>query len=267
MTILHRSKLTLNISGWRGGEGAPIMLIHGVGLRAEAWCGMIPFLLKKFTVTIVDLPGHGESAGFSTTPDLSDYTNRISEVIDSLGYPTFVVGHSMGAMIAMDIASRYSEFSSAIAPLNSVFRRSEEAKIAVLQRVDDIKINGVSDPSNTLERWFGNNPKGALKIGADECRNWLTSMNPIDYHQAYSAFAKENGPSDQALSSIKCPALFVTGSQEKNSTPAMSKKLAAGVVNGRSKIIEGAKHMMPMTHPEIVCEQLQRFYSGINGDK
>ena len=45
----------------RAGDGPPVLLIHGVGLRAEAWGAVIDRLAERFAVHAIDLPGHGES--------------------------------------------------------------------------------------------------------------------------------------------------------------------------------------------------------------
>ena len=59
--------------------------------------------------------------------------------------------------------------------------------------------------------------------------------------------------------SLKCPAFFMTGSLEPNSTPAMSQAMAALAPRGRVHVIETAAHMMPMTHHEEVTRALMAF--------
>ncbi len=258
-TILPRSELTTDITGWQGGTGQPLLLIHGVGLCADAWGAMLPGLADGFHISAVDLPGHGQSATFPDRPSLIDYTDRLAQVLDR---PAFIVGHSMGALIAMDMAVRHPALVRAIAPLNPIFRRSSAASEAVRSRASQLEREWNPDPSGTLERWFGANPKGAMATARDDCRSWLTSVDPTGYAQAYNVFACEDGPTDTALAGISCPALFVTGSDEPNSTPAMSKALAKAVPSGTYAITQGAKHMMPMTHAAEVCAVLTEFFKG-----
>ena len=77
-------------------------------------------------------------------------------------------------------------------------------------------------------------------------------VNPAAYKCAYTAFATSQIPDQIGLSRISCPALFMTGSEEPNSTPAMSETMASLAPKGRSIIVDGAAHMMPMTHPREV---------------
>ena len=92
------------------------------------------------------------------------------------------------------------------------------------------------------------------------CRIWLSSVDPTGYKAAYSVFATENGPDPQALADMTTPALFLTGAEEPNSTPAMSEALARTAPRGRAQIIAGAAHMMPMTHADEVNAALDRFF-------
>lgn len=227
-----------------------MVLLHGVGLRAEAWEPMLPHLEKRFALSVLDMPGHGESRPFDQQPVLGDYTREIAKAIDS---PSVIVGHSMGALIAADLAIRHPGLVSGVVPLNAVFRRSDEARRAVARRAKDIVENGNGDPTETLTRWFGKTPEGSDKAANTSCQQWLTKVDPKGYAHAYSVFAREDGPSDTALAALHCPALFITGSEEPNSTPDMSRRLADRVPDGRAEIISGARHMMPMTHAEKVC--------------
>ncbi|MEX0632384.1 alpha/beta fold hydrolase [Serratia ureilytica] len=55
------------------GRGEPLVLIHGVGMNAEAWYPQLDALSAHFRVIAVDMPGHGESEGFAHAATLEDY--------------------------------------------------------------------------------------------------------------------------------------------------------------------------------------------------
>lgn len=239
-----------------------MVLIHGVGLRSQAWSRMVPFLEKHFSLILVDLPGHGDSAPFEQQPSLDDYTDRISQVLSKLDAPAIVVGHSMGALIALDLAFKHPQLVAAISPLNTVFRRSSDAEKAVIARAEEIRANGISDPAPTLERWFGADPQDELLSASQDCHDWLTTVDPIGYAHAYSVFATEDGLQDGELKTIKCPALLITGADEPNSTPDMSHAISERLKKGRAIIVKNARHMMPMTHGETVSDHLIEAFAG-----
>lgn len=231
------------------GKGRNVLLLHGVGLRAEAWNAQLDLPVR---ITAPDMPGHGESKWNGKDMLFEDFVMAALAVLEALDGPTTVVGHSMGAMLAIELADRASEKVSAVATLNAVFERSTAAKAAVLQRSAELDGKTIPDQAPTLVRWFGNEASQER----DVCANWLNNVNPMAYKSAYTAFAKSSLPSRGRLARLQCPALFMTGSLEPNSTPAMSKAMADIAPDGRAIVVEGAAHMMPMTHPREVNSAL-----------
>lgn len=236
----------------REGNGPGILLVHGVGLRAEAWNAQISGLSDTFRVTAPDMPGHGESERIEGPADLNAYSTRLAALLDE---PAVVIGHSMGAMIALDLAIRYPQKVRGVGALNAIYRRPAEAKEAVRQRAQGLDGISAPDPDSTLNRWFGLEASDARAA----CENWLRSADPAGYRTAYRVFAEEDGPKDADMKALACPALFMTGAREPNSTPGMSRAMAALVPDGAAEVIDGAAHMMPMTHPDQVTRALRDF--------
>jgi pimeloyl-ACP methyl ester carboxylesterase len=238
-----------------------VVLLHGVGLRAEAWAAQIEALSQRFAVIAPDMAGHGESPRLTGPVGLSAYTDLVAEGLETLGGPCLVAGHSMGAMIALDLAIRHPGLVVGVAALNAIYRRSPEATSAVRARAATLDGETSGDPSGPLIRWFG----GAETPEADACRRWLVSVDPKGYRDAYGVFAAEDGPQDQGLCGLACPALFFTGADEPNSTPAMSRAMAALAPRGRVEILPNAAHMMPMTHATQVSRVLGAFFDDAAG--
>ncbi len=234
------------------GKGPKMLLVHGVGLQGEAWGAQLDALADSFRVTAMDMPGHGASRCLPTTAVLADYTDAIVAALDT---PAVVVGHSFGAMIALDMAIRYPEQVAGVAALNAIYRRDEDAKAGVRARANSLDGVSIVDPTAALERWFGSDPSPER----DACRDWLCAVDPEGYRRAYTVFAHEDGPSDQGLQGLRCPALFVTGGRESNSTPLMSTAMAALAPQGKAEIFPSAAHMLPMTHAPQVNVILAQF--------
>ncbi|MEL6451196.1 MAG: alpha/beta hydrolase [Pseudomonadota bacterium] len=227
------------------GAGPQVLLFHGVGLRAEAWGAQIDALSPVARVVAVDMPGHGHSPLRADLQMLADYTDAIAALLNQ---PTVVVGHSMGAMIALDLAARHPQHVIAVAALNGIYQRSPSASAAVQARAQALDGVTVQDPEPTLTRWFGSDAAPARTA----CATWLRAVDPAGYRAAYTVFAHTDGPSPTALENLHCPALFMTGAEEPNSTPAMSRAMAHRAPQGRAEVVAGAAHMMPMTHPGAV---------------
>jgi pimeloyl-ACP methyl ester carboxylesterase len=90
-----------------GGEGPPLLLLHGAGRSHTDWDDAVPSLLPHHRVLAADLPGHGDSpalpAGgwsFGATADAIDTALRAHGAVDALP-----VGHSLGGMVAAHLAA------------------------------------------------------------------------------------------------------------------------------------------------------------------
>jgi pimeloyl-ACP methyl ester carboxylesterase len=88
-----------------GGEGAPILFLHGIGLTWKWWKPVLGWFAERHTVAAIDLPGFGRSSPMYGRPRPEQYADLVESVIATLGMgPTVVVGHSLGGYVAVNAA-------------------------------------------------------------------------------------------------------------------------------------------------------------------
>jgi pimeloyl-ACP methyl ester carboxylesterase len=232
------------------GSGEPLVLIHGVGMRLEAWAPQIAVFSKTHRVIAVDMPGHGESAKLPAGSTLEDFVAWFGRFLDDMNIDRAnVAGHSMGALIAGGAVATFGKRIKRVAYLNGVYRRDAEAKAAVMARAASIGTTGV-DRDGPLKRWFGDD---ANSVHARELtRNWLGLVDPEGYAVAYSAFAGGDETYADHWRDVRCPALFLTGSHDPNSTPDMAQQMAEITPHGWARIVERHRHMVNLTAPDDV---------------
>jgi pyruvate dehydrogenase E2 component (dihydrolipoyllysine-residue acetyltransferase) len=91
-------------------EGAPLVLIHGLGGAAVNWTLLAELLAKRRRVVAVDLPGHGGSEPLPAAPSLAPYADRVARVAEAEGFARAdYVGHSLGGLVALRLAIREPE--------------------------------------------------------------------------------------------------------------------------------------------------------------
>lgn len=257
-----RYKSSNGLAYIKSGNGPAIVLVHGVGLRAEAWFQQTEVLSQTHTVYAVDMPGHGESYLLENEDaGLLEYVDAIAEFVEhEVCKPVIMMGHSMGAMIAIQFAARHQKFCRGALALNSIYRRTEQASAAVRQRAQSMLENPDLDRVSTpILRWFGENPQGKELEMLELCASWLNQASPSGYAKAYGIFSRHDGPDDSELNGIKVPLAFITGDRDSNSSAEMSRQMAALSPCGSFHVISRSRHMVQLTHPKEVNQLLLGF--------
>jgi len=109
-----------------GGQGPPLLLLHGNPLTLVSWHKIAPSLARSFTVVAADLRGYGDSSKPEGGPDHAAYTFRAMaqdniEVMERLGYSRFAVaGHDRGARVAFRMALDHADTVERMAALDIV---------------------------------------------------------------------------------------------------------------------------------------------------
>ncbi len=93
-----------------GGDGPPIVLLHGPGEFAFTWLRVVPELVKTNRVIIPDLPGHGASLLGDAPLDADRVLSWLGELIErTCSSPAYLVGHLLGGAIGARFAIAHSE--------------------------------------------------------------------------------------------------------------------------------------------------------------
>ena len=259
-TNLPREPAPRQVTGgiaWReAGAGPPVLLIHGVGLNADAWEPQIRTLSTRRRVIAVDLPGHGQTGRLPDGAGLDDYVEAMAWLIGELEIaPVPVVGHSMGALIALGLALDHPSMIAALVSLNAVYCRDPVARSAVEIRAAQLT-GGTFEAAGPIARWFPGDQNGAL---ARRTADWLHAVDPKGYAAAYRVFATSDHVYEGRLGELGCRALFLTGVSDPNSTPAMAARMARETPDGHSVALPGGRHMMHLTHPAEISNSIAAF--------
>jgi len=238
-----------------------VVFIHGVGLRSEAWYQQVDALKADYSVFTLDMPGHGESDLLDKDqPSLSDFTEKLAKfIIDVVKQPAVIVGHSMGALLSLSLAEKYPELCLAIVPMNTVYKRSAEAKLAVNLRALNLTELSHADACAPISRWFGDSPSTQDEFHAQLCRDWLSHADLDGYAAAYRIFASVDGPNTTSIRNLDMPVLYLTGELDLNSNVSMTEAMTKITPKAEAVIIKDSRHMTPLTHAVKVNEALLSF--------
>ena len=109
-----------------GGNGPPVLLLHGYPQTHVMWHRVAPQLAGNFTVICADLRGYGDSSKPPSAPDHAPYSKRVMardmvEVMHALNFERFhVVGHDRGGRVAYRMALDHPERVASVSVLDIV---------------------------------------------------------------------------------------------------------------------------------------------------
>lgn len=236
------------------------MLLHGGGANAHWWDHIASALTRRGPVYALDFRGHGDSA-YPEERRVGAFNTDLEGLVETLGREDVqLVGHSMGAAIALDHASRFQSTRSLVLvdPARGSARGSRRrARLALMLRrtypsFEEARarfrfLPESAHPSEALRRSIAGHsvreePDGRFGYKFDPGWFALPSRPPPD-------------PAD-----VRCPTLLVRGSESKLLSPRAALELVDELAFGRLVEIQEAGHHVLLDRPERLLEALHAFF-------
>jgi len=269
----------------QGGEGTPLLLLHGYPQTHLIWHLVAPRLAQYYRVICPDLRGYGDSSKPVGSPDHATYSKRamaqdMTDLMRALGHEKFyVAGHDRGARVTHRLALDYPErvlkaCVMDIVPTHYMFRYTDQAFATgyyhwfFLIQPDGLpeKMIG-ADPAyylnEKLQRWSGKSAVFDAQVVAEYVR-CFSSPEAIhasceDYRAAASIDLQHD---EQDLNrKIECPLLVLWGDEgfvERSYDVLSVWRSYALQVEGRAL---SCGHFLPEEQPEEVYKALVRFFN------
>ena len=121
---IETSGATINLM--TGGDGPPLLMLHGYPQTHVMWHKIAPKLAQDFTVVVPDLRGYGDSSKPQGDPEHLNYSKRAmaqdqAEVMSQLGFNTFLlVGHDRGGRVSHRLAKDHAHRVRKLAVLDII---------------------------------------------------------------------------------------------------------------------------------------------------
>jgi pimeloyl-ACP methyl ester carboxylesterase len=202
-------------------NGAPLVLLHGVGSRWQPFLPILPALAEKHTVYALDLRGHGRSSHTPGAYRLDDYTGDVHQFISQrVQAPVAIYGHSLGALIAINLAAQHPHSVRSLVlgepPLyyHDTPTRETAWQAAFTELLEFIT---VQDSSAAREAWLAENMPHMSPERRAERVDSLAGLDP-DVVRAMISDALMEGVSLPALlPRVVCPVLLLAGNPQLGS--------------------------------------------------
>jgi haloacetate dehalogenase len=270
----------------RGGQGPPILLLHGIPQTHVMWHKIAPRLAQDFTVVVADLRGYGDSSKPATKRDHEPYSKRAMArdqiaVMRQLGFDRFyVAGHDRGGRCAYRMALDHPERVQKLAVLDIVPTadafRGANMEFALtfwvwffLAQPYDVpeRIIGANPDvflNHMLDSWSGTAnafPEGVRAEYARTFRDPRTLHAICEEYRAATTLDYQHDEADRGRRRIACPVLALWSQQ--GALPAWYDVLAlwrqwADDVRGRAL---DCGHFLPEEAPEETYAELHAFFA------
>ena len=244
-----------------GTVGERVVLIHGVGMNQSVWAPQVQGLRSDMQVLVYDMLGHGQSRFAPQAQDIGAYAQQLADLMTTLQWDSaHIVGHSMGALIALEMAIAHGARCKSVIALNGVYCRTPAQRASVQARAQELATHGKPDGvQDTIARWFGN-PVPPQDQAAAELAGRLLQDVPLEgYARAYAIFARSDECHKGRLGRIQVPALIATGEQDPNSSAAMADAMHAEIPGSRLQVLPGQRHMMSLIAVDEVNGLIRQF--------
>jgi pimeloyl-ACP methyl ester carboxylesterase len=245
------------------GAGAPLVLIHGVGLDLEIWEPLVPLLQPRRRLIRYDMRGHGASDKPPGPYRLDDFVDQLDGIAAALELDRFdLAGFSMGGMAAEAFTARFPERVRRLALLHTVHDRSATERAAVAARLAQAEAGDLEGSIEAaLARWLNATFRKSHPDAVAAVEHRMRSNDRDAYLASYRVFATGDAEVLPLLDSIRCPTLVLTGEYDTGSTPAMAKALVARLPAATLAILPGLRHLALVEAPEQVAVPLDRFFT------
>jgi len=245
------------------GAGAPLILIHGVGLDLEIWEPLMVRLQPGRRLIRYDMQGHGLSAKPPGPYRLDDFVDQLDRLAGALGLDRFdLAGFSMGGLVAEAFAARFPERVRRLALLHTVHDRSPAERAAITQRLAQVEAGDLERSfADAVARWLTADFRKARPDLVSALERRLRANDPAAYLASYRVFATADAEVLSVVDRIHCPTLVMTGEHDVGSTPAMAKALAARLSTGTVSILPCLRHLTIVEAPAEVADRLDELFA------
>ena len=222
------------------GKGFPLVLVHGFLCSSIMWKPQIDFFKDYFQVITLDLPGFGKSKKAKLHNSIQSISNLILDCLKEKNINKFhLLGHSMGGMIAQEMAKRNGDKISKLICYSTGPKGQMPGRF---ETVDEsrkkLKKKGLEFMAKSIVKtWFIKGEKAkyfdtCIEVGKQ------TSIEAVDN----SLIALKNWNGVDTLKKIKNETLIIWGDQDKSYNLEQVQTLEKKIVNSKLVILKNCAH-------------------------
>lgn len=262
---LHRRKVG-GLSFLMGGDGDPLLLLHGIPGSAQSWLRVGSRLTTRFRVIIPDLMGFGASDAATAGGTMEDQAQAVRQLINHLRITQlYVGGHDFGGPVALTLMRLYPELRvrGLILAATNVFT---DTRIPLALRT--ARVPGLGH----LVFWAAAGNRLGLRLFYENATHNKDDLPWREFRQHYSAggirstwriFRRSlanprlrHAEVEALLPRVDCPALVIWGDEDPFLAVGMGERLRAALPDAVLKVYAFTGHFVPEERPIETAEDI-----------
>lgn len=243
------------------GHGVPLVFLHGIGGRANAWAPIQKTCVEAgYTSLAWDMPGYGDSPAVDPY-DFDGLADALAALMDAHGFPKAVlVGHSLGGMVALHMWARHPQRVAALvlAASSPAFGHGsgDFQQTFVAQRLAPIEAGqSMAQVADKLVPTMV--APGFDGAGLAHAKACMGSISPATYKSALGALVQFEQRT--ALPTITVPTLCIAAEHDRTAAPSVVQRMADKIPNAQYQCLAGVGHLLTFEQPERFAQTLLHF--------
>ncbi|MBA4776042.1 MULTISPECIES: alpha/beta fold hydrolase [Agrobacterium] len=244
-----------------GGPGPVLLMLHGFSDTSRSFSVLEPYF-QEYRLIAPDLPGHGASSlghGFH----VSDFAETIDHFLTLMGISRFfLLGHSMGAMTSIELASRRPHSVRALTLISGTLEPDFGAESRLSRDILALR-DPIKPADGFLSDWYS-----CCHPVSDEFLSFMkrdaANMPASTWHGVLKAFGETN--LHHSASKINAPILCLSGSEDPLFDETHQRQLTEAFPTAQSVTLPGHGHNPHWEDPKCVSTLITEFLAEVMTD-
>jgi abhydrolase domain-containing protein 6 len=250
-----------------GGQGAPVLLLHGIFAEKDHWTDFARYLTKHYRVFAPDLPGFGSSGRL---PDQSygyaAQVERLKEWMDALHIAqAHIAGSSMGGTIAALFASRYPQRVLSVAcigaPHGIQTPLPSDMDASIVQGTCPLIVHSAQEFELMLDFLFKRRPFLPYPIAQKAMREAIGSA--ASNLRIWNEQLKDRYLLNTSIATVVSPMLVLWGAHDRLFDVSGIEVVRAKVPGAGIHVLKGIGHLPMMEAPKASAQAYARFLGSL----
>ena len=248
------------IAVWQSGSGPPLLLVHGATAdHSTTWRLVQPYFETKFTVYTMDRRGRG-SSGDASRYELQNEAEDIAAVIQAIGEPTSVLGHSYGALCCLEAALLTTRINRLILYEGVPLTGGNTCPPGIIDRLEELVAAGkLEEALVVMYCEIVEMSPAELEVMKSDAAAWATRLRNVRSMPREARVEQSYAFKPERFTNMSVPTLLLVGEDSPPREMENARGVAAGLREASVAILPRQQHVAMYTAPDLFIREVEQF--------